>query len=77
MSNKTYRSLTNSLVVPSTKTITIYPSPTSSNMLVTTDGRNSFYTEVSKIETSIRNHIHLIRRKNYNYIRKINDKFIK
>lgn len=77
MSNKTYHSLTNSLVIPSTKKITIIPKQNCNNMLITTDGRNSFYTEVSKIETSITSHIHLIRKKDYNYIKKINDKFIK
>lgn len=77
MSNKNYRSLANSVVVPATRTITITPEPSCNNMLVTTDGRNNFYTEVTKIETSIKSHIHLIRKKDYNYIRKINDKFIK
>ena len=77
MSNKTYRSLTNSLIIPSTKNITLVPEPISSNLLVMVDGRNSFYTEVKEIDICICNHIRLIRRKNYNYIRKINDKFIK
>ena len=77
MNNKTYHSLTNSLVIPSDKRITIVPDVESSNMLVTTDGRNNYYTSVTKIETSIKNHIHLFRQKDYNYIRKINDKFIK
>ena len=77
MSNKTYRSLTNSLIIPSTKKITIIPEERSNHMLITTDGRNNFYTSVSKIETSITRHIHLIRKKDYNYIKKINDKFIK
>ncbi|MBR3211055.1 MAG: NAD(+)/NADH kinase [Bacilli bacterium] len=77
MSNKTYRSLTNSLVMPSTKTITLIPEPESSNMIVMVDGRNSFYTEVKQIRIGIQEHILLIRKKDYNYIRKINDKFIK
>lgn len=77
MNNKTYHSLTNSLIIPSTKKVTIVPDAESSNMLITTDGRNTYYTEVSRIETSIKNHIHLFRQKDYNYIRKINDKFIK
>ena len=76
MSNKTYRSLQNSLVIPSTKKITIIPSKTN-NLLITTDGRNYNYKDVLKVETKINNHIHLIRKQDYNYIRKINDKFIK
>lgn len=77
MSNKTYRSLTNSLIIPSNKTITIVPEERSGDILIMTDGRNSYYTDVKRIETKIENHIHLIRRRDYNYIRKINDKFIK
>lgn len=77
MSNKTYRSLANSVIIPSTKTITIVPKSGTDNLLITTDGRNYFYTEVTKVETHIKNHIHLIRKQDYNYIKKINDKFIK
>lgn len=77
MSNKTYRSLTNSVIIPSTKTITIVPKSSTNNLLITTDGRNYYYTEVTKVETHIKNHIHLIRKQDYNYIKKINDKFIK
>ena len=77
MSNQTYRSLMNSVIIPSKKKITIYPDPNNNNLLITTDGRNSFYTEVKKIETSIRSHIQLIRKEDYNYTRKINDKFLK
>ena len=77
ISSKTYRSLTNSLIIPYDKTITIIPQETCNNLLITTDGRNNEFKEVTKIEISIKNHIHLIRRNDYNYIRKINDKFIK
>ena len=77
ISNQTYRSLMNSVIIPSTKKITIYPDPQNNNLLITTDGRNSFYTEVSKIETSIMSHIKLIRKQDYNYIQKINAKFLK
>lgn len=77
ISNKTYHSLQNSVVIPATKKITIVPKIETNNMLVTTDGRNYYYNEVTKINTCILNHICLIRKQDYNYIRKINDKFIK
>ncbi len=77
MSNKSYRSLKNSVVIPATKKITIIPKTKTNNILITSDGVNKYYDEVTKIEIKITSHIHLIRKKDYNYIRKINDKFIK
>ena len=76
-SSKTYRSLRNSVVIPSTKKITFLPKEKSRNILVYSDGMNVYYRNVKRIETQIINHIHLIRKRGYNYIQKINDKFIK
>ena len=77
MNNKSYRTLTNSLIIPSTKIITILPSKRRNNLLLTIDGNNSFYSEVDKIEIRMNKSIKIIRKKDYNYIRKINDKFLK
>lgn len=76
-SNKTYRTLSNSLIIPSTRSITFVPQEKTKNLLIYSDGRNEYYRNVIKIETCIANHIHLIRKKDYNYVQKINDKFIK
>ncbi len=77
ISNKTYHSLQNSVVIPASKRITIIPDSNTNDLLITTDGRNYNYSGVTKIEMGIKNHICLIRKQDYNYIRKINDKFIK
>ena len=77
MNNKSYHSLTNSLIIPSNKKITLIPNTRKNNLLITVDGNNLFYNNVSKITISIESTIKVIRKKDYNYIRKINDKFIK
>ena len=77
MNNKSYHTLTNSLIIPSTKIISLIPSKKNNNLLITTDGNNTFYSEVEKIEIRMNQTIKIIRKKDYNYIRKINDKFIK
>lgn len=77
MNNKSYHTLTNSLIIPSSKIITIIPEKKRNNLLLTIDGNNIFYSEVDKIEVRMNKTIKIIRKKDYNYIRKINDKFIK
>ena len=76
MNNKSYHSLGNSLVIPSNKVITLVPNVRRNNLLITVDGENVFYNHVLKIEVQIQKNIKVIRKKDYNYIRKINDKFI-
>ena len=63
--------------MPSSKTISLIPNDISNNLLLMVDGRNSFYTDVEYVNICVCEHILLIRKKDYNYIRKINDKFIK
>lgn len=74
--SNSYPSLVNSLILPSFKRVTIIPKNNNSYLL-TMDGRNYDYSNVSRIDISIQKHISLIRKSNYNYIRKINDKFVK
>lgn len=77
MNNKSYRTISNSLIIPSTKKITLEPSSANKDFLLTIDGNNKTYKNVEKIEISIKSTIMIVRKKEYNYIRKINDKFIK
>ena len=74
--NKSYPTLENSLILPSDKVIKIVPGKFN-NFLITFDGVSKIYNDVIGIEASIKSHIRLIRKSDYNYIRKINDKFIK
>ena len=77
INNKTYRSLSNSLIIPVNKKIKLIPPKTKANLLITVDGNNHFYNNVQKIETIIGTKtIKIIRKKDYNFINKINDKFL-
>ena len=76
--NKSYHTLRNSLILPENKIIRIIPTKKESNYLVIVDGDNTFYNHVESIKTSIcHKTIKLIRKKDYNFIQKINDKFLK
>lgn len=78
LNNKSYRSLMNSVVIPSSKCITFFPIQDSKNLLLSIDGDNYFYNDIEKINVFIHNKtIKVIRKKDYNFIRKINDKFLK
>ncbi|MBQ3307417.1 MAG: NAD(+)/NADH kinase [Bacilli bacterium] len=74
--SKSYPCLVNSLILPSFKRVTIIPKNNNSYLL-TMDGRNTSYSNITSIDISIQKHISLIRKSDYNYIRKINDKFVK
>lgn len=78
LNNKSYHSLINSVIIPSSKIIKLIPNRNKGNLIVTIDGDNNFYNNVSKIETHMnQKSIKVIRKEDYNFIQKINDKFIK
>ena len=74
--NSSYSTLTHSLILPANKKVTIIPTG-SKECILTIDGRSYRYSHINCIETNIERHIRLFRKKNYNYIKKINDKFVK
>ena len=78
LNNKSYRNLINSVIIPSNKIITIEPNTNDNNLLITVDGKNTFLNEVEKIKVVINNKtINIIRKKDYDFIKKVNEKFIK
>lgn len=78
LNNKSYHSLINSVIIPSNKVIKLLPTRNRGDLVITVDGDNNFYNNVSKIETSMKQKsIKVIRKEDYNFIQKINDKFIK
>ena len=77
LNNKSYRNLLNSVVLPENKIVTIIPDR-SKDILVTVDGENNFYSDAEKIETYVdKKRIKCIRRRDYNFAKKINEKFLK
>ena len=78
LNSKSYRNLLNSLIVPGNKTISIRPEVISKNILVSIDGDNYKYDNVISIDTYIENkEINILRMKDYDMIKKINEKFLK
>ena len=76
LNNKAYRSLLNSLVLPEDKTIKVIPRL--GNLLIAVDGENKIYDNVSYIETSVEDKkIKCLRNLDYNFSKKINEKFLK
>ena len=78
LNNKSYRNLINSVVIPAEKNIQITSKQNDTNKLITIDGDNHYYDNAINIKITIGDKkIKLIRKKEYNFIQKINDKFLK
>ena len=77
LNNKSYGTLTNSLIIPVDKVINIKTKTNQRGILLTVDGNNIFYNDVVSIRIKVDKKIKIIRKSNYNFIEKINDKFLK
>lgn len=78
LNNKSYRNLLNSVIIPDNKTITIIPKKDKNNLIVTIDGDNNIYNDIKQISMFIRDKtIQVLRMNDYNFAKKINDKFLK
>ena len=77
LNNKSYRSLLNSVILPENKVISLFPQR-NRDLLITIDGENKYYENVIKVETVVdKKRINCLRRKGYNFVEKINEKFLK
>lgn len=76
LNSKTYRNLLGPLVFPDNKIITLTPNNTN-DLLITFDGENKVFNNINKIEiyTSY-DKIKCFRKNGYNFIKKINEKFL-
>ena len=74
--NKSYGTLTNSLIIPVDKMINLKTKTNQRGVLLTVDGNNIFYNDVISIRIKVNKKIRIIRKINYNFIEKINDKFL-
>lgn len=78
LNNKAYRNLLNSVIIPSNKEIIITPENRTKDLLITIDGDNNEYKKVEKISVKVEERtIKVFRKKDYNFINKINNKFLK
>ena len=78
LNNKSYRNLLNSIILPDNKEVVIKPFNRTKNLLITVDGDNNFYKNVDYVSSKVSGReIQILRMKNYNFIKKINDKFLK
>ena len=74
LNNKAYKTLTNSVIIPQNRTITL---ETNNSIILTIDGENIIYENIDKIETYVNKTIKFIRMNDYDYTKKINEKFLK
>ena len=78
MNNKSYRNIVNSVIVPSNKIISLIPKVNKRNLVITIDGANHVYDDVYQIETFIdKKIIKILRMNDYNFTKKIGDKFLR
>lgn len=77
LNNKSYGTLTNSLIIPVDKMINLKTKTNQRGVLLTVDGNNLFYNDVISIRIKVNKKVKIIRKSNYNFIEKINDKFLR
>ncbi len=78
INNKQYQSLTNSVIIPSEKEITLIPKEKTQDCIINVDGDYYRYQGVEKIKTSIQQkRVKVIRKQDYNFIKKVNEKLLK
>lgn len=77
INSKVYKSLVNSVIVPNKLLISLIPENTINNLIVTIDGENNFYDNITNIETKIDDKkIKCLRLSHYNFPEKINEKLL-
>ena len=78
LNNKSYRNLMNSVIIPSNNKVTVSPESRTKDLLITIDGDNNEYKNVEEVSVKAEGRtIKVFRKKDYNFINKINNKFLK
>ena len=78
LNNKSYRNLMNSVIIPSNNEVTVSPESRTKDLLITIDGDNNEYKNVEEVSVKAEGRtIKVFRKKDYNFINKINNKFLK
>ena len=76
LSNKSYQVLRNSVIIPEDRIINIRPNYRIKDLLLTNDGDNQVYDDVLNIDISVKKKIKFLRMNDYDYTKKINEKFL-
>lgn len=77
LNNKSYKSLINSIIIPEKRCISVVPNYRSKELLLTIDGDNIIYDNLSHLEISMdKKRIKCMKMQDYDYTRKINEKFL-
>ena len=78
LNSKSYRNLLNSIVIPQDSIICVNPEENKDNLIITVDGENKFYDNVKSITMYVKDkRIKMLRGQEYNFIDKVNEKFLK
>ena len=77
LNNKAYRTLVNTVIVPSNKVITLLPNSMNNDIFIMIDGVNYKIDDVIKIETKIESKsIKCLRMNSFHFIKIVNDKIL-
>jgi NAD+ kinase len=77
LNNKAYKTLTNSLIIPGDKVITLLPMEGHNNLYFMIDGVNKVFDNVEKVETRLNpKGIKCLHMKDFHFIKVINDKIL-
>ena len=76
ISSDSYRSISNSIVMPEERIITISPSYENKKILITADGEHEVFENVKAVNNSVKKKIRCLKMTNYDYTRKINEKIL-
>ena len=77
INNKSYKTLSNSVVLPEGMHITLKPTEKNTDILVQIDGENKYYSDAIAVDSVLnKKRINCLRRKDYNFSKKINEKFL-
>lgn len=76
--NSIYKNLLNSVIVPENTIISLIPKQDTKDLLISSDGENKIYKNVSKITIKLSDkNLKCLRANSYTYTKVINDKFLK
>ena len=77
LNNKVFRTLVNSVIVPSNKVITLVPDKKNADLFIQIDGVNKLLDNVIKIETKITDKkIKCLRMNDFHFIKVVNNKVL-